>query len=60
VLAAGFTDCFRAVNPAERGWTYLAWHPWARLDYIFARQSVLSCAVVETEASDHFALVADF
>src|SRR4051794_36959363 len=32
VLEAGFTDCYRALNPGERGWTYLAWHPWARLD----------------------------
>jgi exodeoxyribonuclease III len=60
VLEAGFTDCFRALNSSERGWTYLAWHPWARLDYVFARQRARACTVVETQASDHFALVADF
>ena len=60
VLEAGFTDCFRALNSSERGWTYLAWHPWARLDYVFARQRARACTVVETQAADHFALVADF
>jgi endonuclease/exonuclease/phosphatase family metal-dependent hydrolase len=60
VLEAGFTDCFRVLNSSERGWTYLAWHPWARLDYVFARQRARACTVVETRASDHFALVADF
>ncbi|HEX7311024.1 MAG TPA: endonuclease/exonuclease/phosphatase family protein, partial [Gaiellaceae bacterium] len=59
VLEAGFTDCFRALNSSERGWTYLAWHPWARLDYVFARQRARACAVVETQASDHFAVVAE-
>jgi exodeoxyribonuclease III len=59
VLEAGFTDCFRALNSSERGWTYLAWHPWARLDYVFARQSARACTVVETQASDHFAVVAE-
>jgi endonuclease/exonuclease/phosphatase family metal-dependent hydrolase len=60
VLEAGFVDCFRELHPGERGWTYLAWHPWARLDYFFARRPARSCEVVETRASDHFALVADF
>jgi exodeoxyribonuclease-3 len=59
VLEAGFTDCFRALNPDQRGWTYLAWHPWARIDYVFARRGAHSCEVVETRASDHFAVVAE-
>ena len=59
VLEAGFTDCFRALNPGDRGWTYLASHPWARLDYVFTRRHPRSCTVVETDASDHFALVAE-
>ena len=59
VLESGFTDCFRALNSSERGWTYLAWHPWARLDYVFARQRARACTVVETQASDHFAVVAE-
>jgi endonuclease/exonuclease/phosphatase family metal-dependent hydrolase len=60
VLEAGFVDRYRELHPSDRGWTYLAWHPWARLDYLFARRIVRSCEVVETQASDHFALVADF
>ena len=59
VLDAGFVDCFRELHPSERGWTYLSWHPWARLDYVFAQRIPGSCDVVETRASDHFALVAD-
>ena len=60
VLEAGFVDCFRERHPSGRGWTYLAWHPWARFDYLFARETAHACEVVETQASDHFALVADF
>jgi exodeoxyribonuclease-3 len=59
VLDAGFVDCYRELHPGERGWTYLSWHPWARLDYVFARRIPRSCDVVVTPASDHFALVAD-
>jgi endonuclease/exonuclease/phosphatase family metal-dependent hydrolase len=58
-LEAGFVDCYRALNPSERGWTYLAWHPWARIDYVFARRAAHACDVVRSPASDHFAVVAD-
>ena len=60
-LEAGFTDCFRALH-RETVWTYQTWHPWARLDHVFARISPSACRVV-TEAggaSDHFPVVADF
>jgi endonuclease/exonuclease/phosphatase family metal-dependent hydrolase len=60
-LEAGFTDCFRALH-RETVWTYLTSHPWARLDYVFARTPPVACRVV-TEAggaSDHFPVVADF
>jgi len=60
-LEAGFTDCFRALHD-EPGWTYLTWHPWARLDYVLAKRTAAACRVV-TEAdgaSDHFPVVADF
>jgi endonuclease/exonuclease/phosphatase family metal-dependent hydrolase len=60
VLGAGFLDCYRECRPDTRGWTYLSEHPWARLDYVFAREASASCDVVETDASDHFAVVADF
>jgi exodeoxyribonuclease-3 len=59
ILEAGFIDAFRDVHPADRGWTYIAWHPWARIDYVFARIRPRRCDVVETGASDHFAIVAD-
>jgi endonuclease/exonuclease/phosphatase family metal-dependent hydrolase len=58
ILEAGFLDSFRELNPDDRGWTYVAWRPWARLDYVFARELPRTCELVETEASDHFALVA--
>jgi exodeoxyribonuclease-3 len=58
ILEAGFVDSFRELNPDDRGWTYVAWRPWARLDYVFARELPRTCELVETEASDHFALVA--
>jgi exodeoxyribonuclease III len=60
VLAAGFRDCYRELHPGGRGWTYLSWSPWARIDFVFARRTPRSCEVVESQASDHFPLVADF
>jgi endonuclease/exonuclease/phosphatase family metal-dependent hydrolase len=63
VLEAGFTDCYRAVNPHARGWTYLAHRLWARLDYVFASQrwNVRRCEVVTDAglASDHHPVVAE-
>ena len=63
VLEAGFTDCYRALNPHARGWTYLARRPWARLDYVFAspRWNVRCCEVVTDAglASDHHPVVAE-
>jgi exodeoxyribonuclease III len=59
VLASGFLDSFRELHPGDRGWTYIAWRLWARLDYVFARRLPSSCEVVETDASDHLALVAE-
>ena len=59
VLAAGFVDCYRELHPDTDGWTYLSWNPWARIDFVFARQKPHSCEVVQTDASDHFAVVAD-
>ncbi len=59
ILEAGFVDSFRELHPDARGWTYVAWQPWARLDYVFARELPRTCEVVDTDASDHFALVAE-
>jgi endonuclease/exonuclease/phosphatase family metal-dependent hydrolase len=60
LLEAELLDSFRELHPCDRGWTYVAWQPWARLDYVFARELPRSCEVVENDASDHFALVAAF
>ena len=59
LLEAGLRDSFRELHPRDRSWTYVAWQPWARLDYVFARELPRSCGVVESDASDHFALVAE-
>jgi len=59
ILEAGFVDSYRELHPGSRGWTYLARHPWARIDFVFARRAPKLCEVVETDASDHFALVAE-
>lgn len=59
LLEAGLRDSFRELHPHDRGWTYVAWQPWARLDYVLARELPRSCEVVESDASDHFALVAE-
>lgn len=59
LLEAGLVDSFRELHPDDPGWTYVAWQPWARLDYVLTRERPSSCDVVESDASDHFALVAD-
>ncbi|MFL5937118.1 MAG: endonuclease/exonuclease/phosphatase family protein [Gaiellaceae bacterium] len=59
LLEAGLLDSFRELHPDDPGWTYVAWQPWARLDYVLSRELPRSCEVVESDASDHFALVAD-
>ncbi len=60
VLEAGFVDCYRSLH-AEAGWTYLSWHPWARIDFVFARgRAPLACDVVWADGSDHLPVFADF
>jgi exodeoxyribonuclease-3 len=59
LLEAGLVDSFRELHRDDSGWTYVAWQPWARLDYVLTRELPSSCEVVESDASDHFALVAD-
>lgn len=68
LLAAGFTDCFRAAQPTAPGFTYPASSPWLRLDYVFASPnlaaSLMTCNVVSTAhtatASDHLPIEALF
>jgi endonuclease/exonuclease/phosphatase family metal-dependent hydrolase len=60
VLETGFTDCYRSLQD-DAGWTYLSWHPWARIDFVFTRNlEPRACEVVASLSSDHFALAADF
>ena len=63
VLEAGLDDCYRELHPDDLGWTYLASHLWARIDFVFAskRIKVERCDVVENigDASDHLPLVAE-
>lgn len=68
LLAAGYTDCFRHLQPTAPGFTYPAAAPWLRLDYVFASPnlaaSLMNCNVVNTETttitSDHLPIEAIF
>jgi endonuclease/exonuclease/phosphatase family metal-dependent hydrolase len=69
LLSAGFTDCFRALNPNDDGFTLPPPTPNARLDYIFANEvmqpHLRRCFVVREpaavqKASDHYPVVAEF
>ena len=69
VLASGFIDCFRSMNPKEDGFTLPPPQPNTRLDYIFTnpamKQHLTKCWVVRepnavTNASDHYPVVAEF
>lgn len=70
---AGYTDCFRAVNAEDDGYTCATWMPAARIDYVWAdaamAERVTACRVVGGDgspdpdvpgASDHYPVVADF
>ncbi len=68
VLEANLFDCFQVQHPGEQGYTFKSWEPVARLDYIFASESLAKrlrgCDRVtggETaKASDHLPLWAEF
>ncbi len=63
LLEAGLVDCYRELHRDDLGWTYLASHLWARIDFVFASRhvEVERCDVVENirDASDHLPLAAD-
>src|SRR4051812_34808782 len=64
LLEAGYVDAFRVAHPDERGWTYLAQHPWGRLDHVLVngidvRASHVVAAAPARQASDHLAVVAE-
>lgn len=68
ILDAGYTDCYRAVHPYKRGYSYPSPAPWLRLDYIFASAHMAPClrdcdVVQDAEAvlaSDHLPVWAEF
>lgn len=66
---AGFTDCFRFLNPTDDGFTLPPPIPNTRLDYIFVNTKMKTylkkCWVVRepsavTQASDHYPVMAEF
>jgi endonuclease/exonuclease/phosphatase family metal-dependent hydrolase len=71
LLKAGYTDCFRLLNPQEEGFTWPAQMPSGRIDFIFASSELKHCikksSVVRLEveevskkASDHLPVVVEF
>lgn len=66
LLAAGYTDAFRLLHPADLGYTFPTWDPHVRLDFLFLptrhEGRVTDCRVLTNhprikEASDHFPLL---
>jgi len=67
MIEAGYTDSFRRLH-TDPGFTFPAWDPHVRLDYVFApamfSERVLSCEVVAdlaepAKATDHLPLLAE-
>jgi exodeoxyribonuclease-3 len=67
MAGASYTDVYRSLHPLDSGYTFPAWDPHIRLDYVFAPPAaaklIKHCEVVrETpvrEASDHFPLLSE-
>jgi len=69
LLSDGFLDCFRFLQPEEKGFTYPAPGPSTRFDYIFVnsimQKDLAECRVVRepnsfVRASDHYPVLAEF
>jgi exodeoxyribonuclease-3 len=68
VLAAGYVDSYLMLRPDQQGYTFKAWGPVARLDYIFAAPEMAkrlrACDCVASDlaakASDHLPMWAEF
>ena len=69
LLSAGFTDCFRLLNPSDHGFTLPTPNPNSRLDYIFVNAKmkpyIRKCWIVHEPndvevASDHYPVMAEF
>ncbi len=65
---AGYIDGYRTLHPDEKGYTFPAWDPHLRLDYVFVMNAFASrlrqCEVINLhdrvpKASDHFPLLAE-
>jgi endonuclease/exonuclease/phosphatase family metal-dependent hydrolase len=68
MLAARYVDAFRALHPADEGYTFPTWDPHTRFDYLFTPERyadrLLRCEVFggtpePRAASDHFPLLAE-
>ena len=67
VIDAGYVDVFRSHRPGDAGFTFPAWEPHLRLDYVFAPAGsagrIQQCQVVHTESavrgSDHLPIVVE-
>ena len=67
MLDAHYVDAFRRLHPGVDGYTFPAWDPHVRLDYVFIpgkeAERLRSCDVVDgatsVEASDHFPVLAE-
>lgn len=66
MLDANYIDGYRALHPAENGFTFPTWNPHVRLDYVFLpapfSDRLKSCQVLSgrsavLQASDHFPLL---
>ncbi|MCG3207401.1 MAG: hypothetical protein FOGNACKC_01001 [Anaerolineae bacterium] len=69
LLNAGYTDCFRTLNPQLDGFTWYPGNPTTRYDYILAdadmTRRLTACRVIDdlpllAQASDHLPLLAEF
>ncbi len=67
ILAAGYTDCYRALHPDRPGYTCKTTDPSVRIDYVFASPELAprlrACDVATSpparDASDHFPVMAE-
>jgi endonuclease/exonuclease/phosphatase family metal-dependent hydrolase len=65
---SGYTDGYRLLHPADKGYTFPVWDPHLRLDYVFVpagfASRLIDCEVMDrsdaaVKASDHFPLLAN-
>ena len=68
MLDAGYADGYRTLHPTDKGYTFPAWEPHLRLDYVFVparfKERLTACEVITqpaevAQASDHFPLLSE-